>query len=143
MRMDLLFFLIFFYWIFSVLTFQMLFPILVPFPQNSLSYPSSPSCFYEGVPHPPTPAFPPSNSATLGHRAFTGPRASPPIDSRQGHSLLHMQLEPWVPPCVLLGWWFSPWEFCSVWLVDIIVLSMGLQIPSSLSVLDQCGLAPR
>ena len=19
-------------------------------------------------------------------------------------------LEPWVPPCVLLGWWFSPWE---------------------------------
>jgi hypothetical protein len=21
-----------------------------------------------------------------------------------------MQLEPWVLPCVLLGWWFSPWE---------------------------------
>jgi hypothetical protein len=21
-----------------------------------------------------------------------------------------MQLEPWVPPCVIFGWWFSPWE---------------------------------
>jgi len=21
-----------------------------------------------------------------------------------------MWLEPWVPPCVLFGWWFSPWE---------------------------------
>jgi hypothetical protein len=21
-----------------------------------------------------------------------------------------MQLEPWVPPCVFFGWWFSPWE---------------------------------
>jgi hypothetical protein len=33
--------------------------------------------------------------------AFIGPRTSPLIDARQGHSLLHMQLE----PCVLLGWW--------------------------------------
>jgi len=21
-----------------------------------------------------------------------------------------MWLEPWVPPCVLFGWWFCPWE---------------------------------
>ena len=44
------------------------------------------------------------------HWAFTGPRASPPIDAWQGHPLLHMQLEPWIPPFVLFGWWFSPWE---------------------------------
>jgi hypothetical protein len=31
-------------------------------------------------------------------------------DARQSHPLLHMQLEPWVPPCVLYGWWFSRWE---------------------------------
>ena len=39
-------------------------------------------------------------------------RASLPIDAWQSHPLLHMQLElePWVPPCALFGWWFSPWE---------------------------------
>jgi hypothetical protein len=41
---------------------------------------------------------------------FTGPRASPPIDVQPGHPVLHMQLEPWVSPCVLFGWWFRPWE---------------------------------
>ena len=35
-------------------------------------------------------------------------QASPPIDVWQGHSLLHMHLETWVPPCVLFGWCFSP-----------------------------------
>jgi hypothetical protein len=35
------------------------------------------------------------------------------------------------PPCVLFGWWFSPWELWrgGVWLVDIVVLSMDLQTP--------------
>jgi hypothetical protein len=33
---------------------------------------------------------------------------------------------PQAPPCVLLGWWFSPWEiWVGVWLVDIVVLPMG------------------
>ena len=45
-----------------------------------------------------------------------------------------MQLEPWVPPCVLFGSWFSPWELWYLWLVDI-VLPMGLQTPSAPSVL--------
>jgi hypothetical protein len=61
----------FFYWIFSLFTFQMLFPSPVSIPPgNTLSHPPS-SCFYEGVPpptHPPThshlPAF---DSPTLGH----------------------------------------------------------------------------
>jgi hypothetical protein len=37
---------------------------------------------------------------------------SPPIDEslRHPHIHLHMQLEPWVPPCVFIGWWFSPRE---------------------------------
>ena len=39
------------------------------------------------------------------------------------------------PPCVLFGWWFSPWELWKVWLVDIVVLPMGLQTPSASSVL--------
>jgi hypothetical protein len=53
--------------------------------------------------NPPTPASLSWHCPTLGYQAFTGPRASPPIDVPQGHPLLHMQLEPWVPPCVLLG----------------------------------------
>ena len=88
--------------------------------------------------HPPTPASLPSHSPTLGHWAFTGPRAFSPIYAQLGHPLLHMWLEPWVPPCVLFGWWFSPWELWGVgfWLVDIVVLPIGLQTPSARSVLS-------
>ena len=84
----------------------------IPFPhvpsENLLSLPNTPahqtthSCFLALA------------SPTLVHRAFTGPRASPSIDDWQGHYLLHMRLEPWVSPCVLFGWWFSPWEFWGV-----------------------------
>jgi hypothetical protein len=69
--------------------------------------------------------------AALGHKAFTGPRASPPIDVQQGHPLLHIQLEPWVPPCVLFGWWFNPWELWGYWLVFIFYPPMWLQTPSA------------
>jgi hypothetical protein len=46
-----------------------------------------------------------------------------------------MHLEPWVPPCALFGWWFSPQELSGVWLVGIIFLPMGLQTPSAPSAL--------
>jgi len=62
---------------------------------NPLSHPLSPF-FYEGLSppiHPPLPASPPWHPPILGSRALTGPRASPPIGSQQGHPLLHMQLE--------------------------------------------------
>jgi hypothetical protein len=42
-----------------------------------------------------------------------------------------MQLE-W---CVLLCWWLSPWELLWNWSVNIVVLPVGLQSPSSPSVL--------
>jgi len=63
-----------------------------------------------------SPSLPPAgnsvlrHSPNLGKRAFTEPRASPPIDARQCHPLLHMQLEPWVPTYLLFGWLCSPWE---------------------------------
>jgi hypothetical protein len=91
---------------------------------------------------PSTPASLFSHSPTLGHWAFPGSRASSPIDAWQGHPLLHMQLEPWVPPCVLLGWWLSHrssggegWGG-GVWLVDIVVLPTRLQTPSASMVLS-------
>jgi hypothetical protein len=37
-----------------------------------------------------------------------------------------MRLEAEVPPCVLFGWWFRPWELWGIWLVDIVVLPMVL-----------------
>ena len=43
-----------------------------------------------------------------------------------------MELEPWVPPCILFGWWFNFWE---LWgrggIVSIVVLPMELQSPSA------------
>jgi hypothetical protein len=43
-----------------------------------------------------------------------------------------LKLEPWVLPCVLFGWWFSPWELWRYWLIHIVVPPMGLQTPSAL-----------
>jgi hypothetical protein len=102
---------------------------LSPPPRNPLSHPHS-QYFYEDVP--PTLYSLLSNSATLRYQVLTGSRPSPLIDAQQGHPLLHMLLEPWVPPCVLIWWSFSPWEPWEVWLV---VLSMRLQTPSAASVL--------
>ena len=86
-----------FYWIFSLLTFQMLSPFPVSPTGNSLILP--PPAYMMVFPHPPTHPF--LSSPTLGHRDFTGLRASCLTDARQGSPLLHMWLEPWVPPCVL------------------------------------------
>jgi hypothetical protein len=76
------------------------------------------------------------NSPTLGHPAFTGSRASPPIDAQQGSAQIHMQLEPCVPPCVFLGWRFSPSELWRVWWVDKYCSSYGIVNPSAPSVLS-------
>jgi hypothetical protein len=82
------------------------------FPPRNYLFHSPTPCLYEGA-HPPTHplhASLPWHSLTLEQRVFTGPRTSPLTDAQQGLPLLHIQLEPWVPPCVLFGWWFSPWE---------------------------------
>ena len=125
--------------VFSYIFFFIYISNVIPFPGIPLgaTYPiPSPAASMRVFPHPPTSTSVPWHSFTLGHPAFTGPRASPPIDARQGHPLLHMQLEPWVPPWVLFGWWFSPWELWQgcvcvcvcVWLVDIVVLPVGFQL---------------
>jgi hypothetical protein len=91
--------------------------------QNPLSHPPPPASMRVLL-HPPTypltPISPPSIPLHWGiYRAFIGPRTSPPIDSWQGHPLLHMQLE----PCVLLCWWLSPWSSgVSGWLILLFFL---------------------
>ena len=94
----------FFNWIFYLFTFQMPAPFPVSPPKTPYPIPPHSGA---AAPPPTTPPHPPTHShhpalasPTLGHWTFTGPRASPPIDVWQGHPLLHMWLEPWVPPCV-------------------------------------------
>jgi hypothetical protein len=79
----------------------------IPFPLLPTENPPMPSPLLL-LTNPPTPAFLSWHSSTLGHQAFRGPRASALTDVPQGHALLHMWLEPWVPPRVLFGWWFGP-----------------------------------
>jgi hypothetical protein len=62
----------------------------ITFPSFSPKIPYPPAAL---LPNPPTPASSPWHSPVLGHRIFTRPRASPPIDGLVGHPLLHMQLE--------------------------------------------------
>jgi hypothetical protein len=78
----------------------------------------------------------PWHSLILEHRTFTGLGASPPIDDQLDHPLLHMQLEPWFPPCIFFGWWFSPRELWGYLLVHIVVLPMGQAFPSVTIVLS-------
>jgi hypothetical protein len=112
-------------YIFHLFTFQMLFPFLVSPPK--IPYPLSP---------PPAPQSTHHHSWSwhsplLRHRFFTGPRASLPIDDRLGHPLLHILLEPQVPPCVFFDLWYSSKELCRYWLVRIDDRSMGLLYPSA------------
>ena len=57
-------------------------PLKIPYPLSLLP----------PLTNPPTPNSWPWHSPTLGHRAFIGARASPPID-QQVHPQLYMQLE--------------------------------------------------
>ena len=85
--------------------------------------------------HPPTPTSLPWYSPTLRHQAFTGPRASPPTYVQKGHPLLHMQLELWVPPCVVGGLIPGRSGGVSVWLILLFFL-WGYKSPSAPSVLS-------
>ena len=60
--------------------------------------------------------------------AFIGPRTTPPTDAWQGHPLQLLLLE--------LRVLLVPWELLGDWLVDIVVLPMGLQSPSTPLVLS-------
>jgi hypothetical protein len=90
-----------------------------------ISYPFPQSPAHQSM----TPTSWPSNSPVLGYRTFTRPRVSPLIDDQLGHPLLLMQLDPWVPPCVFFGWWFSLRELWGYWLVRIVIAPMELQTP--------------
>jgi len=117
----------------------MLFPFLVPsllFPLFLLQWGCSPY-------HSPNPTLLPWHSPILGKQTFIGPRASSPIiDARQRYPMLHILLEPWVPPCVVVGCWFSPgnsggldgWYCCSFYGIENPFSSFSPFSNSSISV---------
>ena len=105
----------------------------IPFP----GFPSDKPLSYTHSPCSPTHSLP---LPCLGISLHAGIKTSQdqgslfPLLSNKAGDLLHMQLEPWVPPCVLFGWWFSPWVLWAYWLVHMFVPPMGLQTSSALSV---------
>jgi hypothetical protein len=70
-----------FYWIFSLFIFHMLSPFLVSSPETPYPILPSPTSM-RVLPHTPTPSSLLWHSHTLGHWAFTGPRAFPPMMTR-------------------------------------------------------------
>ena len=113
----------------------MLFPSL--FVLWFLSYSPHPQpCIYEGTPYLPLLPHCPSIPLCWGIKLSQDQWPLLPLMPDKASMLLYMQLEPWVPPCVLFGWWFSPWELRGVRLADIVVLPMGLQTPLVPSVLS-------
>ena len=70
-------------------------------------------------------------STYTGTSSLPRTKAYPPTDARQDHPLLHMQLETWVAPCEIFGWWFSPWELCGGLVVWYCCSSYGIENPLS------------
>jgi hypothetical protein len=100
-----------FYWLFYLFTFQMLCPFLVSPPKTPYLIPL-PSAFMGGAPTPTHWLLPHCSGVPL-HWAIKPSQDQWPLLllMPQVHPLLHMHLEPWISPCVLFGWWFSPWKF--------------------------------
>jgi hypothetical protein len=78
----------FFNLVFSLFTFQILSSFLISLLKVALSHPPP------LLTNPPTPASLSWHSPTVGHHAFTRPRASLLTDVPQGQPLLHMRLKP-------------------------------------------------
>ena len=78
----------------------------VPF-TNPPSYiwPPHSFCLYESA------LTPPHSRPLLKHPPTMGHQCSLPSHCcERVHSLLHVYLEPWIPPGTLLSWWSRPWE---------------------------------
>jgi hypothetical protein len=86
------------------------------------------------LPHPPT-LFHLPTLAFSYTRALNTPRPKGLSSHwyQQGHPLIPMWPELWVPPYVLFGWWFSPQKLWGggVWPVDTAAAFVWLQTPSA------------
>jgi hypothetical protein len=102
------------------------YPSTISHPTSALSF--LPFAFIRVVPHLPTLSHPtttasPYAGASNLHRTKSLSSHWCQTGSSSATSPLH--LEPWIPPCTLLGWWSSPWDHWVIWPADI-VLPLGL-----------------
>jgi hypothetical protein len=111
-----------------VVFFNNLWYIFFIYISNIMPFPGSPSPGSSLFP-PPSPCSPthllllPGPGIPLHWGIEPSQDQGPLIDVWQGHLLLHMLLEPWVPPCVLFDWWFSPWELWGIgWFILLFFL---------------------
>jgi hypothetical protein len=84
-------------------------------------------CFYESAPSPTHSCFPALLFSYTGASNLHRSKCFSYHWCPKGLPLLHMQLEPGIPPCVLFGWWFSPRELTGVgwgsgWLIMLFFL---------------------
>jgi len=115
--------------IYPSIFFLSFFLLIIPFLyiSNDISLPSYPSFISPALTHPPHSTAcmecaprPNHTPVLLLQHPYTGasilpePKASHPIAVRQGHPLLHMHLEPWVPPGTLVGGLGSVLLFVSI-----------------------------
>jgi len=131
--------LLFFLLVIPFVTSQMISHFLATPPQIPHSTSAISSLHFTSMrvlPHPPTLSRPTASvSAYAGASILYRTKGLLPLMSvRQGHPLLHMYMEPWIPHSTPLGQWSSPWEHWVVWPANI-VLPMGLQLPSAPPVL--------
>ena len=126
-----LFYLILFYWILSLLTFQVLSPFLVSPP------PQKPPTISSFLVLPSTHPLLPSCPGILQHWGIKPSQDQGPLLPLMSDKAILCYICGWSHRSLheLFGWWFNLWELQGLWLVDI-VLPMGLQTPSSPSVLS-------
>ena len=116
---------LFFSWIFSL--YFKCYPLswlpsaILPF------HPCSP-CLYEGAPPPIHPLLPPFHGISL-HWVIESSQDEGPLFQLVPNKAILCYIWDWS------HWWFIPWELWEAWLVDVVVLPMGLQTPSDPSVL--------
>ena len=100
------------------------FPFLISLPETPYPIPPPPASM-RVWPHSPIPASNSHIPLHWGIKPSWDQEPLLPLMSHIYHPLLHMPLEPWVPPCVFLCWWFSPWELWGYWLINIVVPPYG------------------
>jgi hypothetical protein len=96
---------------FNFISFNYMLP-LSWFPLQKTPITFSSPCFCDGVPPPTHPLLLPCPDVPWhwGIKPSQDQEPLVPTDVQQGHALLHMQLEPSIPRCLLFGRWFNPWE---------------------------------
>ena len=104
-------------------------------PPQTLSHPHLPASM-RMFPHPPTQshlpalAFPFSRASSLHRTKGLSSHWCPTKPSSATYTAGDMG------PSMCIVWWFSPWDFWRVWLVNIVALPMGLKTSSAASVLS-------